>query len=394
MSSKESVVIVAAKRTPMGSMLGSFGTVAAPDLGSVAIKATLEQAGVDPAKVDDLYFGNVVSAGLKQAPARQSSRGAGVPDSVPCTTINKVCGSGMKAVMIGRDQIVAGNADIVLAGGMESMSNAPYLLPKARAGMRMGHDKVIDSLFLDGLEDAGTGKSMGEYGQATAEQYGLTREAMDEYALESLARAQKAIEEGFMQDEIAPVTVKTRRDEFVLDVDEQPGKAKPEKIPHLRAAFKEGGTLTAAHSSSMSDGAAALLLMSESKAEELGYTPLAKIVAQASHAQAPEQFCEAPIGALKSVLDKADWQADDVDLYEINEAFAVVSMIAIQSLGISHDKVNVNGGACALGHPLGASGARLLVTLLYALRRQGKTKGVASLCIGGGEATAVAIEMI
>ena len=393
-NTQESIVIVAAKRTPMGGMQGAFADVKASALGSVAIGATLADVEIDASKIDEVYFGNVVSAGMGQAPARQASLGAGVPQSVPCTTISKVCGSGMKAVMIARDQIAAGNADIVMAGGMESMSTTPYLLPKARAGMRMGHGEVIDSLFYDGLQDADTGGLMGGFGQQTADQYGLSREDMDAYAIESLNRATTALNEGFMQNEVAPVTVKSRKGDLVVSEDEQPGNAKPEKIPHLKPAFKKDGTVTAANASSMSDGAAALILMRESKASDLGVQPLARIVAQASHAQAPSDFCIAPQGAMTKVLEKADWQADEVDLYEINEAFAVVSMLAIDKFGLDPAKVNINGGACALGHPLGASGARLLVTLIHALKRIGKTKGVASLCIGGGEATAVAIEVL
>ena len=388
------VVIVAAKRTPMGGMQGAFAGVSAPELGAAAIAASLENIELDPAQIDEVYFGNVVSAGLGQAPARQASLGAGIPESVPCTTISKVCGSGMKAVMIARDQIMAGNADIVMAGGMESMSNAPYLLPKARAGMRMGHGEVIDSLFYDGLQDADTGGLMGSFGQDTADQYGLTREGMDDYAIESLRRATNAVDQGLMKDEITPITVKTRKGEVVVSEDEQPGNAKPEKIPSLRPAFKKDGTVTAANASSMSDGAAALLLMRESTAKLKGLKPLAKIVAQASHAQAPSDFCIAPQGAMQKLLDKANWKADQVDLYEINEAFAVVSMLAIDKFNLDPAKVNINGGACALGHPLGASGARLIVTLIHALKRLDKTKGVASLCIGGGEATAIAIEML
>lgn len=394
MKKTDSIVIVAAKRTPMGGMQGALSGATATELGSVAINAALESVTLDAAHIDEVYFGNVVSAGLKQAPARQASLGAGIPASVPCTTVSKVCGSGMKAVMIARDQIAAGNADIVMAGGMESMSNTPYLLPKARAGMRMGHGEVLDSLFLDGLEDVETGGPMGSFGQATADQFGLTREAMDDYAIESLTRAQRAVEQGTMQDEIAPVTIQTRKGEVLVSEDEQPGNAKPEKIPHLKPAFKKDGTVTAANSSSMSDGAAAVLLMRESSAEQHGLQPLARIVAQASHAQHPSEFCLAPVGALRKVLDKAGWQASDVDLYEINEAFAVVSMLAIDQLGLEHAKVNINGGACALGHPLGASGARLIVTLIHALQRTNQHKGVASLCIGGGEATAIAIELL
>lgn len=394
MSKENSVVIVEAKRTPMGGMLGDLALCTAPQLGAAAIKGVLDASGLDASSVDDLYFGNVVSAGLKQAPARQASRLAGLPDSVPCTTINKVCGSGMKAAMIARDQILAGSADIVLAGGMESMSNAPYLMSGARSGMRMGHGKLIDSLFFDGLEDADTGGAMGSFGQATADEYGLTREAMDEFALSSLARAQEAVRCGTMQDEIVPVTVQHRKGEAVVSEDEQPMKGRPEKIPQLKPAFKKDGTVTAANASSMSDGAAALILMREDIALEQGYSPLARIVAQASHAQSPDQFCLAPVGAMRKVLAMAEWSAGDVDLYEINEAFAVVTMLAIDQLGLDHQRVNINGGACALGHPLGASGARLLVTLIHALKRAGKKTGIASLCIGGGEATAMAIELM
>lgn len=394
MNTQDSIVIVEAKRTPMGGMLGDLSGCTAPELGAVAIKGVLDSLGLDATTIDDLYFGNVVAAGLKQAPARQASRLAGLPDSVPCTTINKVCGSGMKAAMLARDQILAGSANIVIAGGMESMSNAPYLIPGARSGLRMSHKQLLDSLFLDGLEDADTGGAMGSFGQATADEFGLTREAMDEFALASLARAQNAIQSGFFKDEIVPVTVSSRKGDTVIAEDEQPMKGKPEKIPLLKPAFKKDGTVTAANASSMSDGAAALLIMRESIAEELGYAPLARIVAQSSHAQAPDQFCLAPIGAMKKVLNLAGWQADQVDLYEINEAFAVVTMLAIDQLGLDHARVNVNGGACALGHPLGASGARLLVTLIHALKRAGKRTGVASLCIGGGEATAMALELI
>ena len=394
MNKKDSVVIVAAKRTPMGGMQGALSTVPAPQLGAVAISAVLADVNFDTATIDEVYFGNVVSAGLKQAPARQASLGGGIPESVPCTTVNKVCGSGMKAVMIARDQIIAGSADIVVAGGMENMSATPYLLPAARAGMRLGHGEVKDSMFLDGLEDAATGGLMGSFGQATADQYNISREAMDNYAIESLRRAQHAIESGFMQNEVAPVTVKTRKGEVVVSEDEQPAQANAEKIPTLRPAFKKDGTITAANASSISDGAAALLLMRESVAAAKGLQPIARLVAQASHARAPADFCLAPCGALQKVLEKAGWQPDEVDLYEINEAFAVVSMLAIDELGLDPAKVNINGGACALGHPLGASGARLIVTLVHALKRLGKSRGVASLCIGGGEATAIALEMV
>ena len=394
MNKQDSVVIVAARRTPMGAMQGALSPSPATELGSVSIAATLAEVGIDAAVIDEVYFGNVVSAGLGQAPARQASLGGGIPDSVPCTTINKVCGSGMKAVMVARDQIIAGSADIVMAGGMESMSGTPYLLPKARTGLRMGHGEVKDSLFLDGLEDADTGGLMGSFGQATADQCNISREAMDAFAIESLNRAQLAVETGLMKDEIAAVTVNTRKGSVVVDKDEQPANADAGKIPKLKPAFKKDGSITAANASSMSDGAAALLLMRESVAQQKGLQPLARLVAQASHAGAPSDFCLAPIGAIRKVLEKADWQADDVDLYEINEAFAVVTMLAIEQLGLDPEKVNINGGACALGHPLGASGARLIVTLLHALKRLGKSKGIASLCIGGGEATAVALEVL
>ena len=378
----------------MGGMQGELASVSATALGSFAIKSAMEQAGLDNNAIDEVYFGNVVSAGLKQAPARQASLGAGISNATPCTTISKVCGSGMKAVMIGHDQIKAGSADIILAGGMENMSATPYLIPKARAGLRLGHGELKDSLFTDGLEDAESGGLMGVFGQATADKHGIDRTAMDDFAIRSLHRAQQAIKEGWMNDEIAPVTVKTRKGELVISEDEQPGKANADKIPLLKPAFKKGGTVTAANASSMSDGAAAMILMRESTAEEQGLKPLARIVAQASHAQAPEDFCLAPVGAMKKVLEKASWSTDDVDLFEINEAFAVVSILAINELNLDPEKVNINGGACALGHPLGASGARIMVTLIHALKRLGKTRGLASLCIGGGEATAMAIELL
>ena len=387
------VVIVAAKRTPLGSMLGHFADITAPDLGAVAIKSALATLPIKPSDIDEVIMGNVVSAGLKQAPARQASLNAGVPTSVPCTTVNKVCGSGMKAAMFAHDQIKAGSAQIVVAGGMESMSRAPYLMERARQGYRMGHAQLLDSLFLDGLEDAQTGGSMGTYGQTTADDEGFTREQMDAYAIESLQRAKAAHAEGRFFSEIAAVEVKSRAGTYSVDQDEQPGKASIEKIPTLRPAFKADGTVTAATSSSMSDGAAALVIMSAAEAAELEVVPLARIVAHASHAQAPNEFCKAPAGAISKVLEKANWKAADVDLYEINEAFAVVSLYSMREHNLAHDRVNVNGGACAIGHPLGASGARLLVTLLHALRTSGGHTGIASLCIGGGEATAVALEM-
>lgn len=389
----EKIVIVAAKRTPMGGMQGVLGEVAAPLLGAAAIKGVLETVDLDPAEIDEVYMGNVISAGLKQAPARQASLEAGIPQSVPCTTISKVCGSGMKALMIGRDQIAAGNADIVLVGGMESMTGAPYFIPKARGGLRLGHGEIKDSMMVDGLEDARTGGSMGTYGQAVADQQNYSREQLDEYALRSLERAKAAIDEGYFDTEIVSVTVKSRRGEVTVDTDEQPHKANPEKIPQLRPAFKKDGTVTAANSSSISDGAAALLLMHENIAVKKGIRPLATLVAQASFAHAPEDFCSAPLGAIHKVLEKADWHANEVDLFEVNEAFAVVTMLAMQEFDIDPKRINVHGGACALGHPLGASGARIVVTLIHALKRLGKKRGVAALCIGGGEATAVAVEL-
>jgi acetyl-CoA C-acetyltransferase len=391
---ENSVVVVAAVRTPMGSMQGDFADVGATQLGAVSIAAAMARAKVAADEIDEVYFGNVVSAGLKQAPARQAALAAGINESTPCTTISKVCGSGMKAVMIGRDQIVAGNADVVMTGGMENMSATPYLIPKARNGLRLGHGELKDSLFLDGLEDAETGGLMGSFAQSTADQYCIDRVEMDEYAIRSLKRAQAAQQQGFMHEEIAAVSVESRSGVRVVDEDEQPAKANLGKIPKLKPAFKKDGTITAANSSSISDGAAAILLMRESTALERKVTPLARIVAQSSHAQAPKDFCQAPVAAVQKVLDKAGWTVGDVDLFELNEAFAVVPLLAIEQLKLDSEKVNINGGACALGHPLGASGARILVTLIYALKRTGKSRGVAALCIGGGEATAMAIELI
>lgn len=393
MSEKNSVVIVAAKRTPMGGFQGDLSGLTATELGAISIKSAVSQAGIPAADIDEVYFGNVVSAGLKQAPARQAALAADVPDSVPCTTVSKVCGSGMKAVMIARDQIVAGSADVVLAGGMENMSATPYFIPQARSGLRLGHGEIKDSLFTDGLEDAGTGALMGTFGQSIADRYGYTRSDMDKYAIRSLQRARKAINNGWMKEEVTPATISDRQGDRQVEVDEQPGKANPEKIPQLKPAFTKNGTVTAANASSMSDGAAALLLMRRSCATRFGCDIQASVVAQASHAQKPEEFCLAPVGAIGKVLDNAGWSVADVDLFEINEAFAVVSMLAIDELGLDGDKVNIHGGACALGHPLGASGARILVTLIHALQRLGKKRGVASLCIGGGEATAMAIEI-
>ncbi len=388
------IVIVGAARTPMGGLQGSLSSVAAPQLGAVAIRAAVARAGIAASDVDEVIMGCVLPAGLGQAPARQASLGADLPLSAGCTTINKMCGSGMKALMQASDQIVAGSASVMVAGGMENMSLSPYLLPKARTGLRMGHGQVIDSMFFDGLEDAYEGGLMGAFAQKTADDYGLSREAMDDYAILSLTRAQHAVNGGHFAAEIAAVTVKSRKGEQQVDSDEQPGHADMDKIRKLRPAFKKDGTVTAANSSSISDGAAALVLMKESDARARGLTPLARILGHSTHAQKPAEFTLAPIGSIEKLLEQVGWSIDDVDLFEINEAFAVVSMLAIQALGLDPEKVNVNGGACALGHPIGASGARILVTLLYALQAQGKSRGVASLCIGGGEATAVALELI
>ena len=393
--SADPIVIVGAKRTPMGGFQGELSGLRSADLGAAAIQAAVAEAGVAGEDIDLGLMGCVLQAGQGQAPARQAARYAGLPDSVSCSTLNKMCGSGMQAVMTAHDALAAGSADIIVAGGMESMTNAPYLLPKARGGMRIGHAQVFDHMMLDGLEDAyQPGRAMGVFAEATAQKYQFTREAQDAYAIESVKRAQKAVNEGLFEAEIVPVKVKTRAGEVEITKDEQPLKAKLDKIPQLKAAFAKDGTVTAASSSSISDGAAALVLMRESTAKARGLTPLAKIVAHASHAQAPEWFTTAPVGALDKVMKRAGWTKDDVDLFEINEAFAVVTMAAIHDLGLDHAKVNVHGGACALGHPIGASGARIIVTLLAALKQYNKTKGVASLCIGGGEATAIAIERI
>lgn len=394
MSSFDAVVIVAAKRTPMGGFQGSLAPLSAPQLGAAAIQAALAQSGIDGSAVSEVIMGNVLPAGLGQAPARQATLHAGLPRSAGATTINKVCGSGLKAVMLGFDLLRSGSAKVVVAGGMESMSNAPYMLPQARTGMRMGHGQVLDHMMHDGLEDAYEGKAMGCYAQATADEYGLGREAMDDFALASLSRAKAAIAAGKFQAEITPLTISTRKGEVVVSEDEQPGKAMPEKIPGLRPAFAKDGTITAANSSSISDGAAALVLMRESDALAQGLTPLARIVGHATHSQAPAEFTVAPIGAMNKLLAQLGWSTDQVDLWEINEAFAMVTMLAMQQLQLEHSKVNVHGGACALGHPIGASGARLLVTLLYALQQQGKKRGITSLCIGGGEAVALAVELL
>lgn len=390
--SNETVVIVAAKRTPMGGFNGSLSAVPSTELGAVAIKAACES--VDVSHVDEVIMGCVLPAGLGQAPARQASLGAGLPLSAGVTTINKVCGSGLKAVMLAHDLIKAGSATTVVAGGMESMSNAPYMLPKARSGYRMGHGQVLDHMMLDGLENAYDGKAMGCFAQDTADAENITRGDMDNFALSSLSKANEAINTGTFSDEIVNVTVSGRKGNVVVDTDEGPTSARPEKIPSLRPAFKKDGTVTAANSSSISDGAAALLVMSQSKAEALGLAPLAKIVAHATNAIEPENFTVAPVGAMEKVMDKAGWVKDDVDLFEINEAFAMVTMLAIRKLGLDEEKVNVKGGACALGHPIGASGARILVTLLHALKQRDAKKGIASLCIGGGEGVALAVEML
>ena len=390
--SNESVVIVAAKRTPMGGFNGNLSSLAATKLGEVAIKAACEE--MDVSVIDEVIMGCVLPAGLGQSPARQASLGAGLPLSAGVTTINKVCGSGLKAVMMAHDLIKAGSATTVVAGGMESMSNAPYMLPKARTGYRMGHGQVLDHMMLDGLENAYDGKAMGCFAQDTADEENISRGEMDEFALSSLSKAHEAINSGTFVDEIVPVTVSSRKGDTVVDTDEGPGSARPEKIPTLRPAFKKDGTVTAANSSSISDGAAALVVMSESKANELGLEPLARVVAHATNSIEPENFTVAPVGAMEKVLDKAGWTKEEVDLFEINEAFAMVTMLAVKKLGLDESKVNVKGGACALGHPIGASGARILVTLLHALKQRGGRKGIASLCIGGGEGVALAVEML
>ncbi len=392
--SANDVVILAGARTPMGGFQGELSSLTAPQLGAVAIKAAVERAGVAPGDVGETLMGNVLPAGLGQAPARQASIFAGIPDSAPCTTISKVCGSGMKAVMVASDQLALGRADIIVAGGMESMTNSPYLLPKARGGYRLGHGEIKDHMFLDGLEDAYEHRLMGTYAEDAARHYQFTREAQDAYATESLLRAKRAQNDSSFASEIAAVKVSAKGGETEIATDEQPRKADSAKIPMLKPAFAKDGTVTAANSSSISDGAAALVLAREEVAEKRGLKPVARIVAQASHAGEPRWFTTAPVGAMQKVLKLAGWTKDDVDLFEINEAFANVAMIAMRDLGLDHAKVNVNGGACALGHPIGASGARILVTLLNALERRGLKRGIASLCIGGGEATAVAVERL
>lgn len=392
MSEQDPVVIVGAARTPMGSFQGSLSGKTGPELGAAAVAASLERADLKGEDIDEAIMGCVLSAGLGQAPARQAILRAGLPQDIPCTTVNKMCGSGMRAVMSASDTLALGHADIMIAGGLESMTNAPYILPKAREGLRLGHGEVKDHMFLDGLEDAYEGSLMGVYAEATAQHFQFTRDAQDAYAIESLRRARAATEDGSFAGEITSVTVKTRKGEVTVTQDEQPMSADPSKIPGLRPAFAKDGTVTAANSSSISDGAAALVLTRLSVAEKRGLTPLARIVGQSSHARAPQWFTTAPVGALETLFARTGWDKDEVDLYEINEAFAVVAMAAMKEIGLPHEKVNVHGGACALGHPIGASGARILVTLLAALEKNDLKKGVASLCIGGGEATAVAIE--
>jgi len=393
--SSDNVVIVSGVRTPMGGFQGSLAAVSAPELGAVSIAEAIRRAGLQPADVQEVIMGNVLPAGLKQGPARQAMRQAGLPDSTGATTINKLCGSGMKAAMFAHDLIKAGTNDIMVAGGMESMSNAPYLLLNARKGYRMGPgDAAQDHMFLDGLEDAETGRLMGSFAQDMADQKGYTREDMDNYAIQSLERAKSAIEKGLLKDEIIPVTVKSRKGDQVVEDDEQPFSANIEKIPSLRPAFKKDGTVTAANASSISDGASALVLMRESEAEKRGLRPLARIVAHSTQSQHPSEFTCAPVGAIETLFAKTGWTKDDVDLFEINEAFAMVAMMPIRELGLDPAKVNVHGGACAQGHPVGSTGSRLLVTLMHSLKHYGKRRGVAALCIGGGEATAMAIEIL
>lgn len=390
----ESVYIAAGARTPMGGMQGALSDLSAVDLGAAAISEAISRAGLAGNDIQEIIMGNVLPGGLRQGPARQAAINAGIPVEAGATTINKLCGSGMKATMLAHDLIRAGTNDIMVAGGMESMSNAPYMLPKARGGMRMGHGEVQDSMFTDGLEDARTGRLMGSFAQEVADKYQLTREDMDQFAITSLTRAKRAIDEGSLKDETVAVTVKSRKGEVVVVDDEQPHNANIEKIPTLRPAFKSDGTVTAANSSSISDGASALVLASEAAVKAHGLQPMARIVGHATNSRAPEEFTIAPIGAIEKLLAKTGWSKDDVDLFEINEAFAMVTMLATRELGLDPEKVNVHGGACAQGHPIGSTGSRIIVTLMYALKQMGKQRGIAALCIGGGEATAVAIEMV
>ena len=388
------IVIVDAVRTAMGGFQGVLSSCTAPDLGAVAIKEVVRRAGLQANDIDEVIFGCVLPAGLKQGPARQAMRQAGLPDSTGATTINKICGSGMKALMQAADAVKAGSAEIVVAGGMESMTNSPYILDKARAGYRMGHGKVTDHMFQEGLEDAETGLSMGILAQEMADQKGYTREQQDNYAIASLNKAVTAIQNGYFISEIAPVTVSSRKGDMVIDQDEQPLNAKVDKIPTLRPAFKKDGTITAANASSISDGASALVVTSAEIANQRGLKPLANVLAYATHSQHPSEFTIAPVGAIEKVLKQTGWKAEDVDLWEVNEAFAMVAMIAMDAFALPIEKVNIHGGACALGHPLGSSGSRIIVTLIHALKRTGGKKGIATLCIGGGEATAVAIELV
>ncbi|WP_120715672.1 acetyl-CoA C-acyltransferase [Tsuneonella amylolytica] len=394
-SQADPVVVLSYARTPMGGMQGALSEVSATDLGATAVKAAVERAGVSGEDIERIYMGCVLPAGLGQAPARQAALKAGLPKSVQATTVNKVCGSGMQTIIMAAEALASGSMDVAVAGGMESMTNAPYLLKKHRSGARIGHDTAYDHMFLDGLEDAyDAGRAMGTFAQDTADEYQLTRENMDDYSVESLRRANKAITSGAFADEIVPVTFSTRKGETTVDTDEQPPKGNPEKLRQLRAAFAKDGTITAASSSSISDGAAAVVLARESVAKDKGAEPVARIVAMAAHAQEPKDFTVAPVGAIQKVLDKAGWSIGDVELFEVNEAFACVAMFAMKDLGIPHDKINVHGGATALGHPIGASGTRIVVTLLNALKQKGLKRGVASLCIGGGEATAIAVELV
>jgi acetyl-CoA C-acetyltransferase len=390
----DSIVILAARRTPIGAFQGSLAGATAPQLGAAAARAAIESSGVRAEEIQEVLMGCVLPAGLGQAPARQAAIGAGIPVATPCTTINKVCGSGMKAIMLAYDQIRAGEIDLALAGGMESMTNAPYLLPKARGGYRMGHGELLDHMFFDGLQNAADGRSMGTFCEDLVDEYRLTREQQDAYAAESVRRAVRAVSSGDFADEIVPVAVKGRKGETTVAADETPGTCNIERIPQLKPAFRKDGSVTAASSSSISDGAAALVLMRESVARKRGLKPLARIVAHATFAQEPEWFTTAPIGAIRKLLERTGWRAGEVDLYEINEAFAAVTLAAMRDLQLDHARVNVNGGACALGHPIGATGARIVTTLLHALRRRGGKRGVAALCIGGGEATALAVEMV
>ncbi|MET0586934.1 MAG: acetyl-CoA C-acyltransferase [Novosphingobium sp.] len=393
-SASDPIVVLSYARTPMGGLSGVFADVSATDLGATAVKAAVERAGVAGEEIERIYMGCVLPAGLGQAPARQVAVKAGLPLSVQASTVNKVCGSGMQTVIMGAEALASGSIDVVIAGGMESMTNAPYLLKKHRNGARAGHDTAYDHMFLDGLEDAYEGGSMGSFAQAVADEYQLTREDQDAYSIESLRRAQEAIANGGFDSEIVPVTVKSRAGEVVVSTDEQPGKGRPDKIPTLKPAFAKDGTITAASSSSISDGAAAVVLARESYAKEKGLTPVAKVVAVAAHAHEPARFATTPAGAITKVLANAGWKIDEVDLFEVNEAFACVAMFAMHDLGVPHEKINVHGGATALGHPIGASGTRIITTLIGALKKKGLKKGVASLCIGGGEGTAVAVELV